>query len=116
MKIITRAEMLKMPVGTVYSRYEPCVFSELYVKADDAGNYENDWLYDALIGAVKTNSSEEFIEKCELMEKGESHDVDFESTGRDGLFDDEQLYAIYEKVDVEKLIARLQLALTPLHT
>jgi len=97
-----------MPQGTVYSDYEPCVFSELYIKADDAGNYENDWLYDELIGAIKSTGSDDFFSKCEEMEAGKSVDVDFESTGRDGLFDDKKLYAIYEKEDVEKLIRRLQ--------
>lgn len=108
MKIITRAEMLKMPKGTVYSYYEPCCFRELEIKADEPGNYENDWLFDSLIGAVKNDSSGDYSEKCTLMEAGDSQEVDFEYTGRDGLFEDEQLYAVYEKEDVEALIKRLQ--------
>lgn len=100
--------MLKMPKGTVFSYYEPCCFRELEIKADDPGNYENDWLFDSLIGAVHNDNSEEFIENCTRMEKGESMPVDFEYTSRDGLFEDEQLYAVYEKEDVEKLIKRLQ--------
>jgi len=42
------------------------------------------------------------------MKARESVEVDFENTSRDGMFEDEQLYAVYEKEDVEKLIARLQ--------
>jgi hypothetical protein len=112
MKIITRKELLKMPQGTVYSNYEPCVFSELYIKVDDDGNYKNDWLYDGLIGAIKSTGSDDFFARCEEMEAGKSVDVDFEYTGRDGLFDDKKLYAIYEKQDIEKLIKRLQQTLT----
>ena len=43
MRIITRKQMLNMPAGTVYSYYEPCVFRELEIKADDEGNYEKDY-------------------------------------------------------------------------
>lgn len=96
-----------MPAGTIYSEYKPCVFHGLYIKADNPGNYENDWLYDDLIGAVKCNSSEDCSGKCEQMENGASIEVDFENTCRDGMFDDKQLYAIYEKDDVKKLIERL---------
>ena len=101
-----------MPRGTVYSYYEPHVFRELEIKADDSGNYENDWLFDSLVGAVKSDSSENFSQTCESMETGKSAEVDFNYTGRDGLFEDEQLYAVYEKEDVEKLIVRLKEALS----
>jgi len=98
-----------MPAGTLYSEYEPCFFRGLYIKADNPGNYENDWLYDDLIGAVKCSSTDDFLDKCEQMEQGASVEADFENTGRDGMFDDEQLYGIYEKDDVKKLIERLTL-------
>jgi hypothetical protein len=108
MKVITRKEMLRMPKGTVYSYYEPHFFRELEIKADDPENYDNDWLFDSIVGAVKNNGSGDFSDKCTLMKAGESVEVDFENTSRDGMFEDEQLYAVYEKEDVEKLIARLQ--------
>lgn len=97
-----------MPAGTVYSYYEPCSFRELEIKADEPGNYDNDWLFDSVIGAVANDSSGDFSEKCQRMENGESMPLDFEYTGRDGLFEDEQLFAVYEKEDVEALIKRLQ--------
>lgn len=100
-----------MPKGTVYSYYEPCFFRELEIKADAPQNYDNDWLFDSLVGAVKSSGSGDFEEKCTKMELGESVEVDFEYTGRDGMFEDKQLYAVYEKADVEKMITRLQKAL-----
>ena len=48
------------------------------------------------------------------MESGESMPVDFEVTSREGLFEEEQLFAVYEKEDVEKLIKRLTLSSLPL--
>ena len=100
-----------MKAGTVYSKYEPCVFHGLYVKADEPGNYKDDWLYDDLIGAINADSSEDFTDKCEAMERGESVKMDFEQTGRDGLFDNNQLYAIYETDDIKELINRLSKSL-----
>lgn len=108
MKIVTRKEFMKLPKETVFSYYEPCVFRELMIKVSDDKGWPTDFLYDSIIGKIDSKSSEDFSNKCEMMEKGESVPMDFESTGREGLFDDEQLYAVYEKEDVEKLIARLQ--------
>ena len=108
MKIISRKEFMKMPVGTVFSYYEPCCFRDLMVKASDLKGWEMDFLYDNIIGGIKTVSSEDFSTKCDQMEMGESVPMDFEYTSREGLFDDEQLYAVYEKEDIEKLVKRLQ--------
>jgi hypothetical protein len=114
MKIISRKEFMKMPIGTIFSYYEPSCFRELMVKASDLTEWENDFLYDNIIGAIKTVSSEAFSVKCDLMEVGESVSMDFEKTLREGLFDEDQLFAIYEKEDVGKLIKRLQESLNKL--
>ena len=114
MKIVSRKEFMKLPLGTVFSYYEPCVFHDLNVKASDLKEgWEVDFLYDEIIGAIDSHSSEDRSDKCEAMERGESVPMDFESTGREGLFDEERLYAIYEKEDVEKLIDRLKMTLAP---
>jgi len=107
MRIISREKFIKMPIGTVFSYYEPQCFRELMIKASDNSKWEDDFLYDSLIGAIECVSSDDFSSKCEHMEGGGSVTVDFEGTSREGLFDKEQLFAIYEKEDVEKLIKRL---------
>lgn len=98
---------MQMPAGTVWSYYEPCVYRGLHIKDDDPSD-SPDFLYSDLIGAVENTSSGDFYEKSTRMEKGESLPVDFEATGREGWFDDNQLYAVYEKDDVKKLIERLK--------
>jgi len=108
MRIVTRKQFMKLPIGTVFSYYEPCVFRDLLIKVSDDKQWPTDFLYDDLIGAVKNKGSDDFSEKCRRMELGESLPVDFEYTGREGLFEDEQLFAVYEKDDVEQLIKRLQ--------
>jgi len=111
MKILTRKQFMNMPVGTVFSYYEPHCFHELNIKASDLSQgWEVDFLFDPIIGAVKNNSSEDFTDKCEQMEKGSSVEMDFEFTAREGLFEDKQLFAVYEREDVKKLINRLEIA------
>lgn len=108
MKILTREQFMKMPQGTVFSYYEPCFFRGLHIKDSQPDKYHPDFSMSDLIGAVENTSSGDYSEKCELMENGASLPVDFEFSGREGLFDDKLLYAIYEKDDVNKLIRRLQ--------
>jgi hypothetical protein len=108
MKIITRKELIEYPTDVIFSYYSPCCFNGLHAKYADKTFGAVDFLIDDLIAPIECNDSEEFVEKCELMEKGGSADLDFEYTGREGLFEDKQLFAIYEKKDIEKLIKRLQ--------
>lgn len=99
---------MQLPAGTVFSYYRPCVFRDFCIKDSDPEPGYPDFSMSDLIGAVAVDSSDDFVEKCERMEKGEGLPVDFEYSGREGLFDEKLLYAIYEKEDVQKLIARLQ--------
>jgi hypothetical protein len=107
MKIVSRKEFMELPSGVVFSYYGPCAFNGLMVKDSEPEKGYPDFCLSNLIGAVDCSGSEDFVVKCEDMENGESRPVDFESSGREGHFDDKQLYAIYEKEDVDKLIKRL---------
>ena len=107
MKIYTRKQFMELPSGTLFSYYEPCVFRGLHIKDSSPEKGYPDFSMSDLIGAFEHSSSGEFSEKCDRMQAGESLPVDFEYSGREGLFDDTILYAVYEKQDVEKLIKRL---------
>lgn len=107
MKIVTRKGLMELRKGTVFSLYRPCVFDCLSIK-DSPPGWGDDFLVCDLVGAVEHHDSDDLIEKLDKMERGESFPADFESCGRDGCFDNDQLYAVYERADVEKLIKRLQ--------
>ena len=107
MKIISRKELVALPAGTVWSYYEPCIFRDLYIKDSEPEPDYPDFSNSCLIGSVDCVSSGDFTDKCDQMEAGESLPVDFESSGREGLFDDKQLFAVYEPADVDILIKRL---------
>lgn len=108
MKILTRKQFMEIPAGTVFSYYSPCIFRDLNIKDSSPKKGYPDFLMSGLVGAVDCTGSDDFSVKCEMMENGESCPVDFNFSGREGLFDDELIYAIYEKEDIEKLIKRLQ--------
>lgn len=105
MKIVNLEQFRKYPSGTLYSKYEPCVFNGLMIKCD---TLLHDFVYQDLIGNVKAHDSGEYANKLEsALETGESLELDFDFAGRDGLFEDDQLFAVYEENDVKQLIDRI---------
>lgn len=115
MKIITKQELYKLPNGTLYSNYEPCIFTGINIKCDTyflngEGNDPFDFSLISLIGNLECNGSDHEIEiLCDALENKKSFKLDFNSSERDALYDEEDLYAVYEKHDVVELINKLQL-------
>jgi hypothetical protein len=112
MRIINRGEFLKMPAGTVFCKYTPVVFGELNVKECNPNDgWVNDFICSPLTGAVDfggTSSSDDFDGLFRCQETGESFHLDLECSCRDGLYEDDQLFAIYEQHDLIQLIERLR--------
>lgn len=108
MKIVDRKTFLAMPAGTVFAKYQPCYFEGLEIKGD---SLSNDYCFQQIVDALEVHDSGEFGDKLfESQEKGTSVPMDFYCQGRDGGFDDMQLFAVFEKQDVEALIERLRTA------
>lgn len=110
MKIVNRAQFLAMPPGTVFAKFQPDVFEELEIKHDTLGS--NDYCYQQIVGALDAGNCGEWSRLLDdSRETGSSIPMDFDCLSRDGCFDDDQLFAVYEPADVEQLIDRLQQAL-----
>jgi len=109
MRIVNRKEFLELPEGTLYSEYEPCCFDGLFIKGKSLKD-TNDYIEMSLIGNVVSSDTGDYAEKLENARIDHiSIDLDFdEDYGRNGMFAKEQLYAIYEKKDVEKFINLLK--------
>ena len=107
MKIVDRRTFLAMPGGVLYSNYEPCFFGELCIKgATVAGN---DFCVQQIADAGKCHDRGEFADVLfDAAANGTSFALDFACEGRDGMFDEHQLFAVWEPQDVAALIARLQ--------
>lgn len=108
MKIVDRQTFLALPANTLYSKYEPCIFSDIQIKGNTCTS-GNDFYYQDIASAIENESSEDFWDTLKLaLENKVSLTMDFEYEGRDCLYDAKQLFAVWEKQDVVKLINRLQ--------
>lgn len=110
MRIVDRYTFIGLPAGVIFSKYEPCVFGELMIKGEsiifDNGN---DFYYQNIADAIACNDSGEFSDKLFDSEaSGTNLSMDFECESRDGLFDKEQLFAVWSSDDVAGLVARLK--------
>jgi hypothetical protein len=120
MRIVDRATFLALPVGTLYRKYgqagkpEVVNFDDLEIKDDTTGN---DWYaQDLRPYTEKATDSGEWVDWVVRLVAGEeSGPLDFETICRDGLYDDEQLFAVYDRADHEALINRLMQAFRDAH-
>jgi hypothetical protein len=114
MKIVTRKTLMGMPSGIIYSDYKPCFMSGMSVKWDswpsDTGL--GDFVCQCLEDPIFHHGEHETTDiLSRALETGESIETSFDFAGREGLFDDSMLYAVWERSDVEKLVALLQTTL-----
>lgn len=108
MKIVTKAEFVKLPAGTLYREYEPCMFSDMRVKGDSTrgGNMDFGVLHLDWVDSVEISGGIDIL--FAAHETGSSFGFNYNDHGRDGQYNDKQLYAIYEPNDVAQLIELLQ--------
>ena len=129
MKIVSRDELMKMPVGVFYAEYEPCVFGEICIKDETtyASIEDSDYIYGRGIDkprvdkkrpidwyqtpVISLGCSDEWDSKTRDGEAGKSFNIDLYNIGRDGCFDDNQLYAVFEKEDLTQLMEKISFAL-----
>lgn len=116
MRIVNRKTFLELPANTLFAKYEPYVFGPLEIKGETCfvdGAAINDFSTTGpLAEAIDCMSSHELVELLREAEMfGNSVDMDFAAEGRDGLFEDGQLFAVFDSADVSKLIERLKLCI-----
>ena len=109
MRIVDRTTFLALPAGTVYAKWgdgsgDP---SHMYngpieVKGD---SLSNDWYAIDLFGWPEdVGDSGAFFDVMELARKGQpTAPMEF-AESRDALFEDRQYFAVFERVEVERLI------------
>ena len=111
MKIVSRKQLMALPPGTVYHDWEPCNWGTMKIKRDTIpveDGYSGDWWL-VLVPQLDVDDFGQEVEVTDLMvANGTSHAVDLVVPQRDGCFDHEQMYAVWERSDVEALIKVLQ--------
>lgn len=109
MKIVDYNEFIETPKYTIYSEYYDCNICDIHCKGDVINN-KSDWFYSQLTNNLEYNSdvySEAFLE----MENGKSIDIDVTTIQRDGMYDNDRRFIIYEKNDIIELIEKLNFSL-----
>ena len=99
MKLYRRAEFMKLPAGTLYCKGKPWCFEELSVKGDTFGN---DWSQLGLCGIASQNCSDADDRLTAMLEEGASYPM-ADGYGRDGCFNDEDIFLVYEVEDLRRL-------------
>lgn len=117
MKGLTKEELGKMPIGTLFIALDgdslDC-FEEISVFQGNewsAGEILSggDFYYSDIVDFKESEDGyEELVRSCR---NGKSVPIDTDFISREGLFDDERRYLIFEKGDLEKLAAVVATAL-----
>jgi len=110
MKIINRKQFLDLPKDTLFSKFQPNVFGDLSIKGDTLYNGDEaiDFFLTDVADPVDCSSSDDLDRKLDIAVKlGSSLNTNYNIEGRDGCYDDNELFAVYERQDVLKLINRL---------
>ena len=118
MKIVDRKTFLSLPSGTIYARFRPDIFTGLEIKRETLYSPEDatalDWFYTSLLDNVageKPEAVDDAIDAARM--KGASVPLDFDTLERDGGYDEEEMFGIYELDDILDLIGAIKGASTP---
>jgi len=119
MRIVNRETFLSLPRGTVFAKWEPCCFEDLCILTSvvEVANVPIDFRYTSLVDSLgDPEGSKELpllnpIDVLLALDAGAEVPTDFAVEIRDGVFDQEQRFAVWSADDVQRLIARLLLAL-----
>ncbi len=108
MHIVNRNQFMKLPSGTVYCKFYDSSFGEVQVKGPNAGE-DIDWFYYDLF-SLDTKDSGSFFDLLNALEADPNaitQTADFPILTRDGLFEDEEKFAIFSEEDVSRLMKAL---------
>lgn len=108
MRLVKKSEFLSLPEGTLFARLqERWVFDELSIKgdslsSDDFWKIPLGWPDDAFEGGI-----------CKLDEMLADPSVSYSANDtiqREGIYDSDSVYLVYEQNDIDNLVERLKKA------
>lgn len=104
MKIVKLKEFLALPQGTIFAKYEPRTIGELQIKGE---SLDHDDFYCADFSCIEANDSGELDDRLENMENNGGEYPLQVIEGRDGLYEKDQLFMVYDNNDVALIIKHL---------
>ena len=97
MRVVDRKTFLAMPAGTIYAKGEPWAFGNIMQKGETLAS--DDWIMTDF-GNVDGQSSEEVFDRLEKMLATGVSFLISRDTSRDGLFEPDAIFLIYEFDDL----------------
>jgi hypothetical protein len=104
MRIVNLKTFLSLPSGVLFSKYSDNLFGHILIKDESIATQTGDFFYYDLENLVACEHSGEIdgiLEKAEVS--GESFKLDINVLSRDGLFEADQLFAVWEKSELDDL-------------
>ena len=100
MKIINLGQFLEFPANTLFSKYSRGKFGPMCIKHESCKVC--DFWYTRIADAIDSQDCWEFFDILDRVHKyGHSINFDFNCKTRDGCFDDDQLFAVWDLTDLE---------------
>ncbi len=112
MKIVNKKGFYALPANTLVATYAPMIFGEPFIKMDTLYGRDGepfDYLYQEITELMSNEDGVFPDDWISLAETDPSMDLklDMDCIGRDGCFEDDQMYAVYTSEDVREIIGRL---------
>ncbi len=115
MKLFKREDFLLLTAGTIYSRVNKEygeLMNGLYCKTSGE-DYIVDWVEQDLISEAGfpndiKDGGDAIDYQLNLRDTFQEFETDLECAGRDGMFEDEDVFVVWNKKDITKLIIYLQ--------
>jgi hypothetical protein len=113
MKLLNRKEFLKLPEGTLYAKYYQDIFDDICVKDASIGVDEEIGVFYTmpLINISDDAFDNDHADASDSFVKTKQCELDFDCYGRDGFFDEDQLFAVFEAKELSEMTKILQTAL-----
>ena len=109
MKIVNLQTFLTYPANTLFSKYKPCCFDSLAIKGESLLETNDFQVSLDIAGALECAGTDDFYEKLDrALKDGISLKMEFETDGRDGAYDEDQLFSVWEADDIRLLINHLK--------
>lgn len=109
MRIYRRKEFLALPAGTAYCKGKEFVFEGLTFKGEGYG-MANDWFVFDPAWVDGQDSGECLHRLDEMLQAGASYPMQ-DSICRDGLYDDDAIFLVFERADLMKLREHIDAAI-----
>jgi hypothetical protein len=113
MKLYKREDFIKLPPMTIFSLLSvefgnTELHCELYSKTSAFGDYKNDFVVQDLISECGfpdeiTDGFSALEYQTDLRDNFKDYKTDLECAGRDGMYEDDDVFVVWDKEDVTKL-------------